>query len=195
MTLPEPAGLGPTDFRPATTLLADVVRGVGDEQLDAITPCGGITVGALLDHVDSLSVAFGAAGRRERLPDVGRPRLPDAARLGVDWRERLPARLDALAVAWRPGAAWEGVTLAGGLELPAGVAAAAGLDEVLVHGWDLAVATGQPFPDDGSTSQAVETALAWVRSIVEQNPEGPRVCSDRRCPSRTTLRRWTACSA
>jgi uncharacterized protein (TIGR03086 family) len=171
MSTPVP---GHTVFRPATTLVADLVRGVRDEHLDALTPCGGITVGALLDHIDSLSLAFAAAGRKEKSAANGPTPEPDGARLGADWRERLPARLDALETAWRPAAAWEGVTVAGGLDLPGHVAGAAGLDEVLVHGWDLAVATGQPFPaaDDGSMGEALGTAFAWVHSIVEQNPQG-----------------------
>jgi uncharacterized protein (TIGR03086 family) len=175
MGTPDPgtAALGPVDFRPATRLLAGLVRGVREEQLDTATPCGGISVGRLLDHIDGLSVAFAAAGRKERLPDGGQPREPDASRLGRDWRDRLPAGLDALAEAWRPDAAWEGMTVVGGLELPAPIAGASGLDEVLIHGWDLAVTTGQQFPADGDgLAEAVETASAWVVSVVAQNPEG-----------------------
>ncbi|WP_042418483.1 TIGR03086 family metal-binding protein [Streptacidiphilus anmyonensis] len=169
-----PAALGgPVDFRPATELLGALVRGVREEQWDLETPCGGISVGRLLDHIDGLSLAFTAAARKERLPDGGRAREPDAARLEDTWRERLPAGLDALAEAWDPGAAWEGVTTVGGLELPAPVAGASGLDEVLVHGWDLAAATRQPYPvADGALTESMETAYAWVGSVAAQNPEG-----------------------
>jgi uncharacterized protein (TIGR03086 family) len=175
MATPHPgtAKLGPVDFRPATRRLAGLVLGVREEQLDAATPCGGISVGQLLDHIDGLSVAFAAAGRKERPADGGQAREPDASRLGGDWRDRLPAGLDALAEAWRPDAAWEGLAVVGGLELPAPIAGASGLDEVLIHGWDLAVATGQHFPADGEgMTEAVETAYAWVDSVVTQNPEG-----------------------
>ncbi|WP_042364364.1 TIGR03086 family metal-binding protein [Streptacidiphilus neutrinimicus] len=170
---PGTAGFRPVDFRPATDVVARLVRGVREEQLDLETPCGGISVGRLLDHIDGLSVAFAAAARKERLPDGGRAREPDASRLGEDWRDRLAAGLDALAGAWRPEEAWEGVTMVGGLELPAPVAGASGLDEVLVHGWDLAAATRQPFPgSDRSLTEALETAHAWVGSVAAQNPEG-----------------------
>jgi uncharacterized protein (TIGR03086 family) len=168
------AVLGPVDFGPATRLLAGLVRGVREEQLETATPCGGISVGQLLDHIDGLSAAFAAAGRKERLPDGGQAREPDASRLGEDWRDRLPAGLDALAEAWRPQDAWEGTAVVGGLELPAPIAGASGLDEVLIHGWDLAVATGQHFPAEGrdGMTEAVETAYAWVDSVVAQNPGG-----------------------
>ncbi|WP_042382836.1 TIGR03086 family metal-binding protein [Streptacidiphilus melanogenes] len=174
MTAPDlgAAAFGPVDFRPATDVLAALVRGVREEQLDLETPCGGISVGRLLDHIDGLSLAFAAAARKEPLPDGGRAREPDASRLGDAWRDRLPAGLDALADAWVPGAAWEGVTTVGGLDLPAPIAGASGLDEVLVHGWDLAAATRQPYPADGALTEAVETAYAWVGSVAAQNPEG-----------------------
>jgi uncharacterized protein (TIGR03083 family) len=89
------------DLRPATAALAVIIRQVRDEQLAAPTPCRGITVGELLDHVDSLCGAFTAAATKTRREDAGRPRVPDASRLGEDWRHRRPARLDELAQATR----------------------------------------------------------------------------------------------
>lgn len=162
-----------TDLRPATTALAVLVQGVREDQLSATTPCGGITVGELLDHIDNLSLAFAAAGTRQLLPDGGAPRPPDASRLGTDWRDRLPAQLDGLAVAWQPAAAWDGSTRVGGGEMPAPVAGAAAADEVLVHGWDLAVATGQRYPgDDPSLAGPLTTAYDWARAVAEHNPGG-----------------------
>jgi uncharacterized protein (TIGR03086 family) len=161
------------DLAPATDALSALIRGVRDEQLAGATPCGSLTVGELLDHIDGLSIAFTAAAAKERRPDGGRARTPDAGRLGAGWRDRIPAQLDALARAWRPAAAWTGSTVIGGGEMPAEVAGAAGANEVLVHGWDLAVATGQRFPgEDPSLTEALETAYAWVQSVVEQNPNG-----------------------
>ncbi|MCC9308471.1 TIGR03086 family metal-binding protein [Kitasatospora sp. RB6PN24] len=161
------------DLAPATSALAALIREVKDGQLTAPTPCGGLTVGELLDHIDGLSIAFAAAGAKEDRSDGGRPRTPDASRLGADWRDRLAAQLDALAEAWRPADAWRGTARVGGGEMPAEVAGAAAVDEVLVHGWDLAVATGQRFPgEDPALAEALETAYAWVRTVVEQQPNG-----------------------
>src|SRR5215475_5796482 len=158
-----------TDLRPATSTLAGLVRGVRDDQLATVTPCGGITVGQLLDHIDNLSLAFAAAGSRQFLADGGQPRQPDASRLGPDWRDRLPAQLDGLAAAWQPAGAWDGDTRVGGGEMPAAVAGSAGLNEVIVHGWDLAVATGQPYPaDDPSLGEALTTAYGWAHAVAEQ---------------------------
>jgi uncharacterized protein (TIGR03086 family) len=160
-------------LRPATGALAGIIRGVRDDQLDAPTPCSNTTVGELLDHVDSLCAAFAAAASKSFREDGGRAPVPDASRLGTDWRQRLPARLGELAQAWQPATAWTGTTQAGGNELPAEIAGSAALDEVIVHGWDLAVATGQPFPgDDPALAEALQTSYAWARSVVEQSPHG-----------------------
>jgi uncharacterized protein (TIGR03086 family) len=162
-----------TDLGPATSAVAGLVRGVRDDQLGATTPCGGLTVGELLDHIDSLCTAFAAAGTRETRSDGGQAPVPDASRLGGDWRDRLPARLDELAQAWRPDDAWHGMTQVGGGELPAATAGASAADEVIVHGWELAVATGQPFPGgDQDLAGVLATACEWVRSVAGQNPDG-----------------------
>lgn len=161
------------DLQPVTSALTEVVRGVRGDQLALPTPTGGITVAELLDHIDSLSVAFAAAGTKEVRADLGRPPVPDASRLGPDWRDRLPARLEELAQAWRPAAAWAGTAQVGGLVLPAQVAGASAVNEVVVHGWDLAVATGQSFPgDEPALAEPLGVAYAWVRSVAEQNPDG-----------------------
>ncbi|HEX6515380.1 MAG TPA: TIGR03086 family metal-binding protein [Nocardioidaceae bacterium] len=156
------------DLTPATVRLAEVVRGVRDDQLHAATPCQDTTVGDLLDHVDGLSVAFTAAATKEPLTNQ-RPPVPAGSHLGGDWRASIPRRLAELAEAWRTEAAWSGMTGAGGVEMPGDVAGTVAVDEVVVHGWDIAVATGQPFDCDPALVQA---ALAFVTSAVEQNPEG-----------------------
>lgn len=162
-----------TSLYPATSALAKLVRGVRDEQLGDPTPCGELTVGDLLDHVKSFSYAFAAAALKERSEDGNAAPEPDAARLGTDWRERLPARLERLAAAWDAAEAWSGETVVGGGRMPAQVAGAAAADELIVHGWEVAVATGQPYPgDDPAMARAMQTAYAWVESVVAQNPDG-----------------------
>jgi uncharacterized protein (TIGR03086 family) len=84
----------------------------------------------------------------------------DASRLGTDWRTRLARELDALAEAWRDPAAWTGATRAGGIDLPGEVAGLVALDEVVVHGWDVARASGQPYAVDGDLLEVVHGFLA-----------------------------------
>ena len=58
---------------------------------------------------------------------------------------------------------------AGGLDLPGVIAGVIALDEVLVHGWDLAVATDQPYTVEPHLLEAV---YDFLRSSAEQNPDG-----------------------
>jgi uncharacterized protein (TIGR03086 family) len=157
------------DLGPATSMLAGLVAGVRDDQLAAPTPCEDTSVGDLLDHVDGLSLAFAAAAGKTPLEGGGQGPSADATRLGKDWRTRIPERLDALASAWRDEGAWSGMTQAGGVDLPGEVAGVVALDEVVVHGWDVAVATGQEFDCDPDLLQA---AYGFVQASVADNPGG-----------------------
>ena len=62
-----------------------------------------------------------------------------------DWREQLSRDLDTLVAAWREPSAWRGEAEAGGFTMPSTELAAVVLDELVLHGWDLAYATGQHF--------------------------------------------------
>lgn len=154
------------DLQPATGVLAGLVGGVSEDQLTAATPCSESSLGDLLDHVDGLSQAFTAAATKT--PADGAP-SPDAARLGDDWRTRIPERLKELTEAWSDPAAWTGMTRAGGLDLPGELAGVIALDEILVHGWDIAVASGQTFSFE---PELVEAAYEFVQTTVSQNPGG-----------------------
>ena len=157
------------DLEPATRTLAGVVAGVRDDQLDAATPCPGSSVAALLDHIDGLALGFTAAARHTEPPGGSQAPTHDASRLTPDWRTRIPARLAELADAWRAKDAWVGMTKAGGVDLPSDLAGVIALDEVVVHGWDLATATGQPYSVEQTQLEAVH---GFVRSSAEQNPDG-----------------------
>jgi uncharacterized protein (TIGR03086 family) len=157
------------DLEPATRVLTDLVTGVGDDQLTAPTPCRQTTLGDLLDHVAGLSIAFTAAATKASLEGGSQGPSADASQLGDDWRTRIPAGLATLAAAWRDESAWTGMTQAGGQDLPGELAGVIALDEVLVHGWDIAVSSGQEFTCEPELAQAV---YGFVSGAVAQNPEG-----------------------
>ena len=144
------------DLGPATRTVADVVRNVTDDQLTAPTPCPEYTVADLLDHLDGLSLAFTGAARKQPLDGAGEGR---GDRLGDGWRERIAGRLDELAEAWRDPDAWTGMTAAGGVEMPGEQSGLVAANEVVTHGWDLAVATGQEYAVDPAS---VAAAIAFV---------------------------------
>jgi uncharacterized protein (TIGR03086 family) len=153
------------DFEPTAAEVARVVAGVRDDQLTDPTPCAGTSVAAMLDHLVGLTYAFRMSA--EKTPLDGAPQAAATA-LPPDWRTRLPAQLDALVAAWRDPNAWDGQASAGGVEMPAPAIATVGLNEVLVHGWDVAVATGQHYrPDD----DAARRCLAFAEEFADGAPE------------------------
>lgn len=156
------------DLAPAAEEVRRLVGGVPDPLLCDPTPCAAISVAGLLDHLVGLTTAFRMAA--EKTVPGGGPRA-DAANLAADWRTRLPAQLDGLVDAWREPGAWDGTAQAGGVQMPAPVMAVVALDELVVHGWDLAVATGQEFvPDDA----ALAVVAAFTASMAEPGQEESR---------------------
>ena len=133
------------DHAPATAQLTELVRGVSDDQLDDPTPCTRYSVGDLLDHIGGLALAFTEAAEKSGDPEAGPPAEGDRANLAPNWRTGIPDQLGTLAEAWQEPGAWDGMTRAGGIDMPGEIAGMVALEEVLVHGWDLARATGQPF--------------------------------------------------
>ncbi len=148
------------DLQPAANRMAELVRNVRDDQLGATTPCPKYSLGDLLDHVDGLSLAFEAAARKDTAAAGPQGPSGDASRLGEDWRERIPARLDALAEAWNQPDAWSGMTAAGGFDLPGEVAGLVALDELVIHAWDVARASGQRYDVDPASLEAVHGFVA-----------------------------------
>ena len=162
----------PVDLQPAALRLAHLVEGVPDDALARPTPCSEYTVGDLLDHLASFLLAFTAAAAKAPL---GRAPKADAANLTDDWRARIPEGALSLAEAWRAPDAWTGMTAAGGIDLPADVAGIVGLDELVIHGWDLARATDQPSGYDGPGLPDVHANVLHFRSAGIEGLFGPEV--------------------
>lgn len=131
------------------------IRGVGADQWTDSTPCSDWDVRELVHHTITAISAFAATasgrGRRVDQDDDGLAGPAGAFRRSAD---------EALA-AW-PAALDESVQL--GLEpVPGRIALAMNLLDTLVHGWDIATATGQPAE---LPRQASVDALAAARTIV-----------------------------
>jgi uncharacterized protein (TIGR03086 family) len=153
------------DFEPAARAVQQVAAGVREDQLGDPTPCAQWTVGDLIDHLMGLTEAFRIAAEKAADPaSAGPPPGPSKNHLDPQWRRLLPARLDDLVAAWRSPAAWTGETEAGGVVLPAAVMGLVALNEVVVHGWDLAASTGQPYELDSATAEAVHSLVAQQAS-------------------------------
>lgn len=139
------------DLGSAADQVARMAEGVHEEDLDLPTPCSEWTVDDLLRHLLELTGAFTAAARKEPFPGDGSGRLPQ---LPASWQGRLTDQLDALVVAWRRPDAWVGEAEAGGVTMPAALMGAVAIDELVLHGWDLARATGQSFESDPASVKA-----------------------------------------
>lgn len=169
------------DLGPQALIVARLAEGVTDAHLDGATPCPEYAVHHLLGHLTGLAVAFRDAARKDlgattdTAPDSA---LPD---IGPDWREALPKALDELADAWRDPAAWTGTTRAGGVTLPGPVAGAVVADELVVHGWDLARATGQEYaPTRRPCRPRTVSSPPWPRTRRAAEASSVPSC---RCPT------------
>lgn len=161
------------DIGPAAQRLADLVARTRDDELGKPTPCPAYTLGDLIDHIGGLALAFAAAARKEtgRYSDQGPS--GDAARLTDDWRTRIPRDLATLAQAWQEPGAWEGMTRIAGMDAPAGMVGLTVADELAVHGWDVARATGQPYACEPEVLEAARSFLEQATS--PEAPAGPDV--------------------
>lgn len=155
-----------TDLTSACQRTANLLANVTDEQLTAPTPCQKLTLRDLIGHVGGLALAFTAAARKDFGELTDTPPV-EGAPLDDDWRTAYPARLAELAGAWQDPAAWSGMTRAGGVDFPAEVGGIVALTEVVIHGWDLAHATGQDYGIDPATADAV---LPHVEAIAAEGP-------------------------
>ncbi len=161
------------DLEPAATRMAELIANVPDDLLSGPTPCPDYSLGDLVEHVGGLATAFTAAAAKDfdRGATTQGP-AGDASRLADDWRTQIPRQLAALAEAWRDPAAWQGMTQAGGIDLPGEVAGVVALDELVVHGWDVARASGQPYDCDPASLEAVHAFVAEVAAGDEEGRQG-----------------------
>ena len=133
------------DLGPAADQMAAIVLNIREEQLAEPTPCDRTSVADMLTHVHGLSIAFRDAAAKISGPTTSAPAAADGSELPTDWRYSIGARLAELAEAWRAPEAWQGETMAGGLTMPAEVTGMVVNNELVLHAWDLARATGQPY--------------------------------------------------
>lgn len=143
-----------------------LVAGVRDEQWSDPTPCSEWNIRDLLDHLVGGNVSFARRVRGDASsPEEARPADP----LGDDPLAAYRAAAEELVAACRlPGALERTITAPFG-QVPVAVALHLRVVEALVHGWDLARATGQAvdYPED-----LVERELEFTLDALGNIPEG-----------------------
>lgn len=162
------ADLAPGDprshFAGAVTAATPIIEGVAADQYDEPTPCTSMSVRDLLEHLVMVLRRVACAGRGQPLAEwpVDAADVSEGGWLDA-WR----------AAAHDVQAAWDDDSLARSIEVPWGTFPGAEVlavyaNEVTVHTWDLARATGQ----DADWDEAV-LATAW-RAIHSQLPMADR---------------------
>ena len=157
------------DLNPACIRMIDLVAGVADDQLTDPTPCAEFTVADLIDHVHVVAQGSTRLARKElgERADSDTGDNPTATDLGDDWRKRVGDHVRTLSEAWDDPTAWQGTTSADDLEMSNELWGKIAFAEMVVHGWDLAKATRQPF------DLPEETLRACLNHIADFVPNSP----------------------
>ncbi|HEX4830697.1 MAG TPA: TIGR03086 family metal-binding protein [Trebonia sp.] len=145
---------------------ADVVAGVRPAQLDGPTPCTEWDVRALANHLivwTSYSLEKRAHGESVSEEMMARDFTAEPG-FAAAYR----AQLDRALAAWDDPAAWDRKLDVMGSQTPAAGVAALSLAEMILHGWDLAVATGQPYAVDAAAAAAAFTAIEANADLFRQ---------------------------
>ena len=160
-----------TLYSAALSWALEVVRGVHPDQLDGPTPCTELDVRALLAHlvatVDRAAV-LGRGGDAAAAPW-------SAETVGDGWAGAYAGAIDGMWAVWGGpdgDALLDRVVTAPFGTVPGRAAVMAYTSETLVHGWDLAVATGQHAEADPGVAEAV---LAVMQRVLPAEPRGGRV--------------------
>jgi uncharacterized protein (TIGR03086 family) len=133
-------------------LLAKVVGNISPDQLDNPTPCANFTVRGVLDHMIGGATNFAAAFR-------GQPAPTDAP--SAEPLDAFGAALTNLATAMHEPGALDRTVQAPFGAVPGETFARFVVLDGLVHGWDLSIATGQPYdPPDALVAEVTAFAAS-----------------------------------
>lgn len=155
-------------FTDVLSRLASVID-VDVDQLESPTPCTGFTVGELRSHVLGWLEFFAAALTD---PTAALPR-PDPQAFTLDHRETasevVQDAMTDIRQAIAADAAGQMITMSTSRMAGDGVLAMA-LGEYIIHAWDLATATGQPY---SAPDAAVDPAHKFLEGMVAPEYRGP----------------------
>jgi uncharacterized protein (TIGR03086 family) len=146
----------------AADAAARTVGNVRTDQFSDSTPCTEWDVRTLLNHL-ILWTSY-SAERRAHGESVSEELMAKDFAAEPDFAAAYRAQLDRALAAWADPAAWERDLNVMGSATPAADVAALLIAEMVLHGWDLAVATGQSYT---VSDKAATAALAAVEANAE----------------------------
>lgn len=132
-------------------LIGRVASGISTDDLDRPTPCADFSVRGVLGHMIGGATQFAAAFRGTPPPDV-----PSDVADGPDVVARAGEALEGLVGAIRSPGALDRTVAAPFGEMPGDAFARFVVLDGLVHGWDLATATGQAYAPTDALVAAVD---------------------------------------
>jgi len=143
-----------------------LIAAVGSGQARLPTPCPDWDVQALVRHLAGQDLRNFLAALRGETVDWQAP----AGDLGDDWAARFRDRAAPLREAWRAADLDQEIAMPGGGRAPLRSRADQQITELTVHGWDLAIATGQIADLDPALA---EHSLNWSRGMLRAEHRGP----------------------
>lgn len=129
--------------REAVAAAGKAVAGVGPDDLRRPTPCEKFDVATLAGHMTGFLLMTEQAAMKAPLEEMSADPAEPTEAAPMAWQETYAAHAPAVADAWAAADAWTGTTVFGPGEFDAQMAGSVTLMELVVHGWDLARATGQ----------------------------------------------------
>jgi len=150
---------GPTLMAAAAAEAARVMAGVPGHPMDAPTPCDEWDLRTLVNHV-ILWTAY-SAERRAHGESVAEDLMSKDFTADPGFAQDYAAQIGRAVAAWSDPAAWERELGVMGSGTPAADVAAMLIAEMVLHGWDIARATGQ---DSACDEAAAASVLATVEA-------------------------------
>jgi uncharacterized protein (TIGR03086 family) len=132
---------------------AKVVNGVPEGTLDAPTPCNDWDLRTLLNHT-ILWTSY-SAERRAHGESVSEDLMTKDFTAEPGFRDDYARQIGEAVKAWADPKAWEGELGVMGDATPAADVGAMLIMEMVLHGWDVAKATGQEYNADDAVAQAL----------------------------------------
>jgi uncharacterized protein (TIGR03086 family) len=150
----------------AADAAARVVSGVTPEQLDGPTPCTDWDVRALMNHL-ILWTSY-SLERRAHGESVPEELMSTDFAAAPDFAAAYRAQLDRALAAWADPAAWDRKLDVMGTPMASADVAAMNLMDMVLHAWDLAVATGQAYTLPDASAEAVARAVEANAGLFRQ---------------------------
>ncbi len=156
----------------ACQTITGIVRAAADTDLDSPTPCTDFDLRTLLTHFAGTTTAFVHAGSSRSL-DPDDP-WGSNVKLSQEWPSQLEGNLSQIATGWSRAEALDGSI--DGSQMPARALGEMLLIEVILHGWDVARASGQQVEiSDALGAEVLRCVSATADQGREFHAYGPEV--------------------